>query len=93
MLDMSNPGTCDFPGCVKPHYVGGLCSGHYQQRLRGEQLRPLRTTRGDGARVTVNCPSAVKVAAAASAEEHGETESEWWRKAAEQRLEREGRKQ
>lgn len=35
---------CTFSGCEKkltPHSARGLCSGHYQQWKRGEDLRPL----------------------------------------------------
>lgn len=34
--------TCSFDGCAKPVIAKGLCTGHYQQRKRGESLSPLR---------------------------------------------------
>lgn len=33
---------CTFPGCDKPEFNPGLCAGHYYQKKRGEELRPLR---------------------------------------------------
>lgn len=32
---------CDYEGCDKPHLAKGLCGGHYQQRAKGQELRPL----------------------------------------------------
>ena len=34
--------SCTFPECKRTHYAKGLCDGHYQQRLRGRSLQPLR---------------------------------------------------
>jgi hypothetical protein len=36
--------TCSFDPCVNPVRYGdlGLCDGHYQQRRKGKELRPLR---------------------------------------------------
>jgi hypothetical protein len=36
---------CEFEGCGNPIGVkkAGLCSGHYQQKWKGEELRPLRS--------------------------------------------------
>lgn len=34
--------TCSFLGCLKPAHSGGLCGGHYHQKRRGEELRPLQ---------------------------------------------------
>lgn len=38
--------TCTFDGCGLPvrNSYGSLCNGHYQQKYRGEDLRPLRKT-------------------------------------------------
>lgn len=36
---------CTFPGCDLPDFNPGLCAGHYYQRLRGEDLTPLREMR------------------------------------------------
>lgn len=33
--------TCTFDGCDKPCKGQGLCAGHYSQRRRGQDLRPL----------------------------------------------------
>ena len=33
---------CSFDGCDNKHYGLGLCSGHYQQRRSGQELRPLQ---------------------------------------------------
>ena len=35
---------CMVEGCSNPEFNPGLCAGHYYQRLRGEELRPLRET-------------------------------------------------
>lgn len=32
---------CEFPGCERKHMARGLCAGHTQQRIRGQDLRPL----------------------------------------------------
>lgn len=32
---------CSFEECEKPEGKGGLCTGHYQQRRKGVQLKPL----------------------------------------------------
>ena len=34
-------GFCTFPGCKREFAARGLCSGHYQQRQRGIELRPI----------------------------------------------------
>lgn len=39
-----NPIPCDFPGCTRLRSTSGLCSGHYSQRLKGQELRPLKFT-------------------------------------------------
>ena len=36
---------CTFVGCIKESLGKGLCSGHYAQNRRGQELRPLKTTR------------------------------------------------
>ena len=37
-----NKHTCTFPGCGKPALAKSLCNGHYQQKWKGQELRPLR---------------------------------------------------
>lgn len=38
-----NPDICRFPGCDKPRFRRQhVCTAHYEQRRRGERLRPLR---------------------------------------------------
>lgn len=32
---------CSFEGCEKGKHAKGLCTGHYQQGLKGQELRPL----------------------------------------------------
>ena len=39
------PEFCTFEDCGRPHHQGGLCRGHYAQRERGQELRPLRAYR------------------------------------------------
>lgn len=34
--------VCSFEGCGKKHLARGLCIGHYYQKQRGEELRPLQ---------------------------------------------------
>lgn len=34
--------TCTFDGCNKPTWAKSLCTGHYWQQRRGQELRPLR---------------------------------------------------
>lgn len=38
---------CCFGGCDKPGYKRGLCSAHYSQLMRGQNLRPTRATIAD----------------------------------------------
>lgn len=40
--------SCTFEGCGLPHVARGLCNGHYSQRSRGVDLKPL-------VRPTVGC--------------------------------------
>ena len=40
---MQSTKICSFPGCGKPHYAKGLCDGHYTQKRKGQELRPLRS--------------------------------------------------
>lgn len=37
--------TCTFEGCDRPHMGRGLCSTHYAQWYRGEELRPIKPHR------------------------------------------------
>ena len=39
----SSKGLCTFPGCVNQRLAKSLCSGHYHQTTRGEELSQLRT--------------------------------------------------
>lgn len=39
---------CSFEGCGKPSRVRTLCSGHWNQQSRGQELRPLRPRRANG---------------------------------------------
>ena len=84
---------CSYDGCDASHYSGGWCSGHYAQRRRGEDLRPLRTRRGYGTRVNVSMPrdlrDAVRAAAGReSTPDEPVNENEWIRRAILERLER-----
>jgi len=38
---------CSFDGCARPTHASNLCEGHYEQRRRGETLRPMRPRRSD----------------------------------------------
>lgn len=38
----SNVGTCVFNGCERRRRTQDLCSAHYLQKFKGEELRPLR---------------------------------------------------
>lgn len=40
--------TCSFDGCGRPFYAKGLCNGHWKQRRRGQELRPLRSQTLEG---------------------------------------------
>lgn len=44
MSDRSQRG-CDFPGCPDTHYGHGLCVNHYNQKRKGQELRPLARKR------------------------------------------------
>lgn len=77
---------CSVEGCGRPVQAGGLCSGHYQRKRRGEPLTPLRTARGEGEQLTIHMSRDLRERAATAAERAGEAEGEWWRNAGEQRL-------
>jgi len=32
---------CSFPGCERAHLARGLCTGHYQQMWKGQELKPI----------------------------------------------------
>ena len=49
---------CDFEGCDKPTWSGGLCRGHYAQRSRGQELRPLAPYRRGGVNLKVRVEKA-----------------------------------
>lgn len=38
--------ACSFTGCKHPRKAQGLCGGHYIQRLRRQELRPLKGAHG-----------------------------------------------
>lgn len=42
--------TCSLDGCERPHYGREMCTGHYQQWLKGQELKPLRIKGDDDAR-------------------------------------------
>lgn len=35
-------GPCEFPDCGRPQHARGWCKPHNEQRLRGEEMRPIR---------------------------------------------------
>jgi hypothetical protein len=90
--ECSGPGQDEEP-CDRPHFSAGLCSGHYMQRQRDpdKPLRPLRTARGEGTQLTISMPASLREAAKGDAERRNETEGEWWRNAALERLDRKKR--
>lgn len=83
---------CAFPDCDRPHYSGGFCAGHYQQKRRGHELKPLRTPAGEGDKVQVSMPRGLREAAQKDAADEGVTESAWWKSAGEERLARKAKK-
>lgn len=88
-----DPGMgCSFPDCDRPHYSGGYCAGHYQQNRRGQELKPLRTSPGEGDKVQVSVPRELREAAQKEATAQGVTESAWWKVAGEERLARSAKK-
>lgn len=44
--------ACAFPDCARPVVAGGLCSPHYQQNYRGQELHPVRAGRVSVERAT-----------------------------------------
>ena len=43
----SSEQTCEFPGCGNAMLAKGLCNGHYNQKWRGIELRPLKSKRSN----------------------------------------------
>ena len=41
---------CKFYNCEKPAKTTGLCSGHYVQKRKGQELKPLRSRASNGTR-------------------------------------------
>jgi hypothetical protein len=78
--------TCTFPDCDRPVQAAGYCSAHYKQKSRGEQLRPMRTARGEGASLSLRMPIALLQATQLAAKDDGLELAEWWRLAAESQL-------
>jgi len=39
-----NPIKCDYPTCGKDRHKSGFCNGHYTQKMRGQEMRPLKHT-------------------------------------------------
>jgi hypothetical protein len=63
IMASSDKGTCTFPGCDKPLKTRRLCGGHYQQTLRGSELKPLKdTTRQTGPCSFPGCENTSKYA-------------------------------
>ena len=58
---MSGPKSCSFTNCGRPFRARGLCSGHYQQVRRGQELTPLGETRGDALRISAVTRDGFKV--------------------------------
>lgn len=85
---------CTFDGCTEKVHAKGLCAGHYSQRGRHEDLRPLKWKRGEGEgeMVAFKAPAELKEAAEKDADQEGVNPSEWWRRAGRERLERRGKR-
>lgn len=73
--------NCAFQKCGRPIFASGLCSGHYQQQRRGDELRPLRAGPGESTQMTLRLPKTMRREAANDAAIMGIDESEWWRQA------------
>lgn len=84
--------SCSFADCGRPIFSGGLCTAHYNQRRRGETLRPARTARGHGGMVQFRMPLERIAEVAVQAEAEGIEPSEWYRRAVEERLTRKARR-
>jgi hypothetical protein len=82
------PNKCRAEGCDRLAMVGEFCVPHYRQRKRHprRKLRPLRTRRGQGERLSIRMPRELREAAAEAARHEGVDEPEWWRRAGEERL-------
>jgi hypothetical protein len=70
MTTSTVPTSCTGPGCARPARAMGLCSSHYQQRVRGLQLSPLRQRPAEPL-VTLGLRVPQLVRAAASADPAG----------------------
>lgn len=82
--------ACSYPGCGRDAWRTGLCPAHYQQKRRTGEMKPIREPLPEDERTQVNvrCPLELKDQAGAAAEAAGMTESDWWRLAAQEKLER-----
>lgn len=78
--------ACRVAGCRGRVAARGLCATHYQQQRRKTHIRDPRTPRGEGDRVVVRLPKAIRAAIQAAAEVVGVTEAQWIREAALLRL-------
>jgi hypothetical protein len=84
------PATCcSEPGCTAPARSRGLCNRHYQQLARGRLGSTPRTTpRGQGGQVTFRLDAALVALVETLAEREGIAPSEWYRRAAAERIAR-----
>lgn len=78
--------TCIYSECERAPTAGGYCAGHYQQQRRGETLRPLRTSPGDGEQISLRLSRELLASARACADGEGLDVREWIRRAMTERL-------
>lgn len=77
---------CRGPECDRPARAAGLCASHYQQRRRGQELRPLGKQVEADVSFTLRLPADLATAASEAAAREGLHVAEWWRRAGRDRV-------
>ena len=84
--------TCSVEGCSKAPRSRGLCRSHYSRVLRYGDPTPRRGELGTAeVRLNISLPRALDRAVRRAAKREGINLSEWYRRAAAERAERQGR--
>lgn len=74
--------------CGAAAVAKSLCATHYRAQREGRPLHATRASPGtsDAVKVSFRCPEALRAAVEAAAQREGIDASEWWRRAASERL-------
>lgn len=84
--------TCAYEGCEKPPHIRGLCRSHYQRLMRRGTSEPKNAPAGGASkRLIIGVSAELDRAVRLAAKREGVTLQEWWRRAAAERVARQGK--